>query len=99
VGGTVLGPVPTARYKSGTVTLKPGEMLILYTDGIAERMNASGDYYGPDRIEQLASRLIDQPAQFVATTVLAEVDAFAGGVPAQDDMTVVVVRRPVIQTK
>ena len=98
VGGTVLGPVPTAQYESATVTLKPGEMLILYTDGIPERMNASGDFYGLDRIERLASRLLDKSAQLVATSVLAEVDAFAGGVPAQDDMTVVVVRRPFVRT-
>jgi sigma-B regulation protein RsbU (phosphoserine phosphatase) len=97
VGGTVLGPIPTARYESGTVTLEPGDMLILYTDGIAERMNASGDFYGTDRIERLASRLLDQSAQLVATSILAEVDAFAGGVPAQDDMTVVVVRRPIVR--
>jgi serine phosphatase RsbU (regulator of sigma subunit) len=97
VGGTVLGPVPTARYESGMVSLEPGDMLVLYTDGIAERMNASGDFYGSDRIERLVSRLLDQSAQLVATSVLAEVDAFAGGVPAQDDMTVVVVRRPIVR--
>jgi len=97
VGGTVLGPVPTARYESETVTLEPGDMLVLYTDGIPERMNASGDFYGPDRIERLVSQLLDQSAQLVATSVLAEVDAFAGGLPAQDDMTVVVVRRPTVR--
>jgi sigma-B regulation protein RsbU (phosphoserine phosphatase) len=72
-------------------------MLVLYTDGIPERMNASGDFYGPYRIERLVSRLLDQSARLVATSVLAEVDAFAGGVPAQDDMTVVVVRRPIVR--
>jgi serine phosphatase RsbU (regulator of sigma subunit) len=97
VGGTVLGPVPTARYESGTASLEPGDMLVLYTDGIPERMNASGDFYGPYRIERLVSRLLDQSARLVATSVLAEVDAFAGGVPAQDDMTVVVVRRPIVR--
>jgi sigma-B regulation protein RsbU (phosphoserine phosphatase) len=96
VGGTVLGPVPTARYESGCVKLEPGDMLVLYTDGIPERMNATGDFFGPDRIERLVSRLLDQSAAFVATSILAEVDAFAGDVPAQDDMTVVVVRRPLV---
>ena len=97
VGGTVLGPVPTAHYESGCVKLEPGDMLGLYTDGIPERMNATGDFYGPDRIERLVSRLLDQAATFVATSILAEVDAFAGDVPAQDDMTVVVVRRPLVR--
>lgn len=97
VGGTVLGPIPTARYESGTATLQPGDRLVLYTDGIPERMDASGNFYGPDRLERLVSRLFDQSARVVATSVLAEVDAFAGGVPAQDDMTVVVVRRPIVR--
>lgn len=96
-GGTVLGPIPTARYESGTATLQPGDRLVLYTDGIPERRDASGEFYGPDRLERLVSRLSNQSAQVVAGSVLAEVDAFAGGVPAQDDMTVVVVRRPIIR--
>jgi sigma-B regulation protein RsbU (phosphoserine phosphatase) len=95
VGGTVLGPLPSARYESGRVRLEPGDTLVLYTDGIPERMNPAGSFFGVERIEQLASRLIDQPAKAVAASLLMEVDAFAAGMPAQDDMTVVVVRRPV----
>jgi serine phosphatase RsbU (regulator of sigma subunit) len=94
VGGTVLGPVPTAQYDGGTATLEPGEMLVLFTDGIPERRNVAGDAFGLDRIERLASRIVDQPAQRVAASLLAEVDLFAAGEPAQDDMTVLVVRRP-----
>jgi len=69
-------------------------MLVLYTDGIPERLNPAGSFFGVERIEQLASRLINLPAKAVAAALLAEADAFADGVPAQDDMTVVVVRRP-----
>jgi sigma-B regulation protein RsbU (phosphoserine phosphatase) len=96
VGGTVLGPLPSARYESSRVRLEPGDTLVLYTDGIPERINAAGSFFGVERIEQLVSRLIDRPAQAVTASLLAEVDAFAAGVPAQDDMTVVVVRRPAV---
>ena len=96
-GGTVLGPVPTARYEGRTVELGPGETLVLSTDGISERMNQSGEFYGPDRIGRLVSTLVNQPAQLVAALLLADADAFAGGLPPQDDMTVVVIRRPAAQ--
>ncbi len=98
VGGTVLGPLRTARFEGGAAALEPGDMLVLYTDGISERMNPSGDFYGPERMDRLVSRLLNQSAQLVATSLLAEVDAFAGGTPAQDDMTVVVVHRPSVLT-
>jgi serine phosphatase RsbU (regulator of sigma subunit) len=96
-GGTVLGPIPTASYEVGEARLEPGDMLVLYTDGIVERENPSGDLYGPERLEHLLPTLRDRSPELVAASILADVDRFAVGRPAQDDMTMVVVRRlPVI---
>ncbi len=92
-GGTVLGPIPSARYDSGTVRLEAGDLLVLYTDGIAERANRSGDFYGSDRIARVVEIGRGQSAQQVADSIMADADAFAEGVAAKDDMTVVVVRR------
>lgn len=92
-GGTVLGPIPTATYEVGQAQLQPGDLLVLYTDGIVEREDASCDLYGPERLERLLPGLRGRPAEQVAAAILADVDAFAGGKPAQDDMTLVVVRR------
>lgn len=94
VGGMVLGPIPSARYESGTAALDPGDLLVLYTDGISERVNASGDFFGSERVEFVASTLLNEPARFVAASLLDAVDAFAAGMPAHDDMTVLVIRRP-----
>lgn len=93
VGGTVLGPIPTARYEGARVRLETGDTLILYTDGISERRNAAGDFLGVDRIERLVTSLQGQSAKAIATAVIEAADAFADGLAAQDDMTVVVVRR------
>ena len=92
-GGTVLGPIPTASYEAGEVRLEPGDTLVLYTDGIVERENLTGDLYGPERLESLLFGLRSRSAAQVAAAILADVDAFAAGRPAQDDMTLVVVRR------
>lgn len=97
-GGTVLGPIPTANYEVGEARLEPGDMLVLYTDGIVERENPSGDLYGPERLERLLPGLGGWPAERAAAAILADVDAFAAGKPAQDDMTLVVVRRLAVST-
>jgi len=92
-GGTVLGPIPTARYEAGVARLEPGDTLVLYTDGIVERQDRSGEFYGTDRLERLLAGLRGQSARDVATQALRDADDFAAGAPATDDMTLVVVRR------
>jgi len=93
-GGTVLGPVPGARYEGGRVRLEPGDTLVLYTDGIVERSDVAGGFYGSERLERVVTKLAGRPAKELARGVLADVDTFAAGVPARDDMTLVVIRRP-----
>ena len=62
----VLGPIPAARYESATTALDPGDLLLLYTDGISERVKSSGDFFGADRIDFRASMLLNEPASQVA---------------------------------
>jgi sigma-B regulation protein RsbU (phosphoserine phosphatase) len=93
VGGTILGPIPTARYEGARVRLEAGDTLILYKDGISERRNAAGEFLGVKRVERPVTGLKGQSAKAIAAAVIAAADAFAEGLAAQDDMTVVVVRR------
>lgn len=93
VGGMVLGPISAARYEKATVTLQPGDLLVLHTDGIVERMNAAGQFYGSRRLEERLSAVASLAAQPVAAAILADADAFADGMAAHDDMTAVVVKR------
>ena len=93
VGGGVLGPFPGARYESGRTRLEPGNVLVLYTDGIVERRNTSGEFYGTERLTRLLPGLSRRRARDVVAAILADVEDFAEGRPAQDDMTVMVIRR------
>lgn len=93
VGGTVLGPIPTAQYDSARVRLETGDTLVLYTDGIPDRRDATGEFFGVERLERLVTGLQNQSASATVAAIIAAVDAFADGLPAPDDMTVVVVRR------
>ena len=66
---------------------------MLYTDGVVEQRDPSGDEFGLGRLERLARKLLWlSPAEAVKSTFEA-IDAFADGTPVLDDQTVVVVKR------
>ena len=50
VGGTVVGLLPSFPYEQGSVVLAPGDILVEYTDGVSEAMNAADEEWGEDRM-------------------------------------------------
>jgi len=85
--GIPLGIKETASWNSTTVTLKPGERLFLYTDGLTETTNATGDLFGAERIIQRLQDLAQEEAGVLMRQLIAEIDAFRGDKPVLDDMT------------
>lgn len=100
-GGPVLGPLPEASYERGFVIMKPGDMLVFYTDGICETLGreaagAPEEEYGVERLLRVARENLGRPSQEVVDAVFASVEAFSGSAPADDDRTVMVVSYPMI---
>ena len=94
-GGAVLGPFPDATYLRGFVQLAPGDLLVLYTDGITEcHHHRSGEEYGLARLQTLIRRHAKLPAAEIVQSVFHAVSSFAGKSTPVDDQTVVIVRRP-----
>jgi sigma-B regulation protein RsbU (phosphoserine phosphatase) len=94
-GGVVLGPLPDASYERGFVAVEPGDLLVLYTDGIVEaRLRGGGDEYGVDRLVEVVRRFRLRAAAEIVDAVFADVARFCAGGAASDDRTVVVVRYP-----
>lgn len=96
--GPVLGPLPDAVYRRGYLTLRPGEVLVLFTDGVTERLPAGTavddpDEFGREGIIQAVSATIDRPAEAIAAEILERVRRFGGGRPFVDDVSLVVVKR------
>ncbi len=94
-------PLLGAAYDRSFVQLCPGDLLVLYTDGITETLGpaeaANGDEaeeYGPDRLLEVARAHLGRPAAEVVDAVFTSLRAWSGGAPAQDDCTVVVVVYP-----
>ncbi|MHC4093025.1 MAG: PP2C family protein-serine/threonine phosphatase [Planctomycetota bacterium] len=92
--GMILGPTPSATYSIGIAKMKPGDVLILYTDGITEaRVGSSDEEYGEDRLMHVArgARHLDPVA--VVDRIFSDVTEFADGVAPSDDQTILVVKR------
>lgn len=92
-GGLVLGPSPDAQYVRGYVRLDPGDTIVMYTDGLSEYEDPSGEQYGLDRLRSAIKELRKGSATEIVRGIFAAVDRFANGAPQRDDMTVVVVKR------
>ena len=91
----MLGPLSEASYERGFVIMKPGDMMVFYTDGICETRGGNPDEeYGTDRLLELSRNYLGRPAQEIVDAIFADVEAFSGGAPADDDRTVMVVTYP-----
>lgn len=98
-GGPVLGPIPNASYDRGYCKLSPGDLLVLYSDGIVEAARDTGEgseEYGLERLLATLKESRSLRAREIVKAVFDEVDAFGGPGPAGDDRTLVVVRYPAL---
>lgn len=91
-GGPVVGLLAGAIYEEQMLQLLPGDILLAFTDGISEAMNAAEDEWGEDRMIAEAQAHADLKAAELLQCLLRAADAFAAGAPQHDDMTLVVLR-------
>jgi sigma-B regulation protein RsbU (phosphoserine phosphatase) len=91
-GGTVLGAFPTTRYEEAFTVLAPGDMLILYTDGVTEAMNSEGEEFGVPRLVDLAVTARGRSAAKIAAAVERAVRNFSKRKIPGDDLTLVVLK-------
>lgn len=94
VGGMILGPDPETTYKLGYSHVDRGALLAFYTDGIVERTNDDDEVFGIGRIEAWLRDWREGPAEGAAHDLIERVQRFGDNSPLEDDLTVLVVRRP-----
>jgi phosphoserine phosphatase RsbU/P len=91
-GGLVLGLFPQPIYEEASCDLEPGDILVVFSDGVTEALNPSGTEFGEERIlAVLEQRASDDPPLLLAR-LLAAVSDFATGAVQNDDITAMVVR-------
>jgi serine phosphatase RsbU (regulator of sigma subunit) len=95
-GGMVLGLVGVARYEEGRAKLEKGDVLVLYSDGVTEATPlGSEDEFGEERLAAAVRAGGDKAVQSVIDDVIRQLRGWSAGAPFADDVTLVVVRRPV----
>lgn len=90
--GFVLGPMPDITYRTENITLQPGELFLLYTDGVTEAVNPALEEYGEQRLLACVSRCPSGSPQQIIHAIRAEVQSFANSAPQSDDITMLAIR-------
>lgn len=90
--GAAVGLIEELILEEQTVQLQPGDTIVLYTDGITEAMNPSGDPFGWERLAEIVARqATDSPAEMLQT-IRQELAAFVSGQTLEDDTTLLICR-------
>jgi hypothetical protein len=92
-GDIALGMVPGAAYREQHQEVQPGEMLIAYSDGLTEALNAAGEFYGEERLHAVFTGVSTLKAREAGARILESVDAFIGTTRPYDDLSLIVLKR------
>jgi sigma-B regulation protein RsbU (phosphoserine phosphatase) len=92
VGGMVLGLFEHASFEEETLTLKPGDIIVSFSDGLTEALNVAGDEFGDDHLVERVKVHKEKSPEELLEALVSDVRAFCGEATQSDDMTVVLVR-------
>jgi len=91
--GIVLGALEFSPFEERALKLEPGNLLVLYSDGITEAMDAEDEEFGETRLVELVMKNPDVSAERLTDIIFDAVKSYAGDSPQLDDMTLVIVKR------
>jgi HAMP domain-containing protein len=97
-GGLLLGFLPDQTYAQGEVGIEPGDIVILYTDGITEARApfpkaGEGQLFGEERLIDVVRAVQSRPAPEIQAAVLRAISRYTADTPQEDDITLVIIRR------
>ena len=92
VGGLPFGIDPAARYESGSAKLERNDLLLVFTDGLVEAVNESGEEYGEERMLYMLQTVPGESSSETIRHLLQNVEQFVGRARQHDDMTLLTLR-------
>jgi sigma-B regulation protein RsbU (phosphoserine phosphatase) len=92
-GGMPLGVFEDAKFGERELHLKPGETLLVYTDGVTEAMNQAKDLFGEDRLENAVTGVASLSPEKIAERVIEQVEGFVLEAERSDDITLLAIQR------
>jgi sigma-B regulation protein RsbU (phosphoserine phosphatase) len=90
--GIALGVMPNIELEEREISLREGDVVVLYTDGVTEAINDKEEQFGQQRLIQLIDEGRGLPAQEIVTRIQQGVTAFSAGQPQFDDITIMVLK-------
>jgi len=91
--GLPVGLLPNREFDSARFAMEPGDLLLLYSDGVPEACTRDNEEFGLERAIQCLREAQHQPPEVILDRLFQEIDRFAGGAPQHDDITALVVKR------
>jgi phosphoserine phosphatase RsbU/P len=88
----LLGAFDFVEYKPRQTRLAPGDVVVMYTDGVTEAVNSDNQMFGDERLEKLVRESVDLSAEEIKQRILDEVLNFTAGLPQGDDITLIVLK-------
>jgi len=92
-GGMLLGAFPDSQYEQGKIIMEPGNLLILFSDGITEAMNENNKEFGEEKLLAVIEPNKDADPELLIDKIISEVEKHSGSTPQSDDMTLMVIKR------
>lgn len=90
--GIALGVMPNIEFEERDISLREGDIVVLYTDGVTEAINDKEEQFGQQRLIQLIEEGHNLPAQELIERIQREVTAFSGAQPQFDDVTLMILK-------
>jgi len=91
--GLPIGIEEETAWERASAQINPGDVLVLYTDGIPEAQNGTGEYFKRQALEKVINDNIGQSAEGLQKAILDALYDFLGDIPPQDDITLMVIKR------
>ena len=90
--GIVLGAVEDQPYASRSLVVDPGDVIVMYTDGVTEAVNSRDELFGEERLREIVRDTARLPAQGIIDSILSAVREYTGDMPQFDDITLLVIK-------
>jgi hypothetical protein len=91
-GGLPIGILADTPYQSASVTLAPGDWIIIFTDGVVEAVNTQGEEFGEPRLLSVVNASASQSPGELLQAIMRHIDLFVGATPQHDDMTLLLIK-------
>lgn len=91
-GGPIIGTFLDGPYEQETIEMRTGDTLVVYTDGVTEALNETGEEFGEDRLRSLVLETTEWPVSEIVDAVISRLQGWQGTAAQHDDITLIVAR-------